>query len=257
MSDETPAPTSLSPTRLEMTSTIPLEPGLWMKVSAFGGFAGLDPEQRARLEQAVEEAAHLLSKSEGGESGPYAIALVRGESHVQVEMSFEDPARVVPTPDVHGLEWRLLRRLADALRFDEATDERPAMIEFAYVLNNAPKPLSQSLETKVVKEDDVVVLSLNGRLDSLTAPGLEKEFNALLEAGTTQLLIDARGLDYLSSAGLRLFVTVAKALEGKGFFAMLSPTDRIREVLIMAGLEREVPVFTTAQAALASRKSGI
>jgi len=240
-----------------MTSTVPLEPGLWMKVSAFGGFAGLDAEQRARLEQAVEEAAHLLSQSEAGQSGPYNLALVRGESHVQVEMSFEDPERKVPAPDVHGLEWRLLRRLADAVRFDEATSERPAMIEFAYVMNNAPKPLSQTLETKVVKEDEVVVVALNGRLDTLTAPSLEKEINAILEAGSTQLLIDAAALDYLSSAGLRLFVTVAKALEGKGFFAMLSPTDRIRDVLIMAGLEREVPIFTTAQAALASRQSGL
>lgn len=54
-------------------------------------------------------------------------------------------------------------------------------------------------------ENDKAVLTLNGRLDTNTAPELEKELRAAFP-GLTELTLDFAGLEYISSAGLRVLL---------------------------------------------------
>lgn len=242
---------------MTLSCVVPLLPEVWMKISSFAGFAGLTAEQRNRLEQAMEEAAHLLGHVESGSSGPYTITLNQMPDHLQVEMGLVEPSPDLEVPDEKGLEWRLLRRLADAVKFDPSQKERGPLIELAYILVNAPAPRSQSLEIAFVEEEELVIATLSGRLDSLTAPDLDEQLAPKVEQSQQHLLLDTAALEYLSSAGLRLFAKYAKAMEKPRLFGLLRPSERVRDVMLMAGLDRQIPSFSNAQAALSALKTGM
>lgn len=62
------------------------------------------------------------------------------------------------------------------------------------------------------KEEKKLILKIAGRIDNTTAPLLEKEIRDRLEPGTTELLMDFFLLDYISSAGLRVLLTMQKLM---------------------------------------------
>ncbi len=75
----------------------------------------------------------------------------------------------------------------------------------------------------------VVVLAISGKLDGLSAPLLETQITRLLSEGVQRLVFDCSGLDYISSAGLRLFLATARQFQTRGGhcgFAALSPEVR-------------------------------
>ena len=77
-------------------------------------------------------------------------------------------------------------------------------------------------------------LALEGRLDTTTAPELEKELRDALD-GATGLTLDFAGLDYISSAGLRVLLTAHKAMLGKGGMKVANVNEIIREVFDVTG----------------------
>ena len=81
---------------------------------------------------------------------------------------------------------------------------------------------------------DLAIL-VKGRLDTLTSPQLESELEPLLgKAGS--LTIDMSGVDYLSSAGLRLILTLQKHFKKEGgSFKLRNIQPGVREILRMTG----------------------
>ncbi|MFM8230294.1 MAG: STAS domain-containing protein, partial [Chthoniobacterales bacterium] len=59
----------------------------------------------------------------------------------------------------------------------------------------------------------VPVLKLAGRLDGLAAPDLEKKVNEIIARGDERLVFDCSGVEYASSAGLRVFLLAARQLK--------------------------------------------
>jgi len=95
------------------------------------------------------------------------------------------------------------------------------------------------LETRELKR--VSVVKVAGRVDSLTAPDLDKTLQDLLAVDRSQIVMDLQEVEYMSSAGLRALVAANKAARKSGGdvrLAQLSP--RVREVIDLAGL---TPVF--------------
>ena len=77
-----------------------------------------------------------------------------------------------------------------------------------------------------------------GRLDGSKAPAVEKELISLLETNNT-VDVNLAGLDYVSSAGLRVFLAAAKAAKAKGGKVVLvSPKPAVLEVLQISGFDR-------------------
>lgn len=77
-----------------------------------------------------------------------------------------------------------------------------------------------------------------GRLDGSNAPAVEKELLSLLET-TSTVDVNLAGLEYVSSAGLRVFLAAAKAAKGKGGKVVLvSPKPAVLEVLQISGFDR-------------------
>ena len=100
--------------------------------------------------------------------------------------------------------------------------------------------------------NSVTVLSLNGRLDGLTSGTLERRTSDLLAAGTRKLVFDCSQLIYVSSAGLRVFLSSAKKYQTAGgavAFAALTPA--VREAFDLSGFNDILVVQPTAAAAVA------
>lgn len=77
-------------------------------------------------------------------------------------------------------------------------------------------------------------LSLEGRLDTTTAPDLEKVLADSLE-GVTELIFDMASLDYLSSAGLRILLGAQKKMNIQGSMKVTGVNETIMEIFEVTG----------------------
>lgn len=77
-------------------------------------------------------------------------------------------------------------------------------------------------------------IALEGRLDTMTAPDLEKELNASLDAADT-LTLDFANLAYISSAGLRVLLSAHKAMSQKGGMKVVNVNEIVKEVFDVTG----------------------
>ncbi len=84
------------------------------------------------------------------------------------------------------------------------------------------------------KNDSTLVLSLAGRLDTVTAPDLEAELDASAE-DITELVFDFEKLDYISSAGLRVLLGAQKRMNRQGQMTVKNVNADIKEVFEITG----------------------
>ncbi len=77
-------------------------------------------------------------------------------------------------------------------------------------------------------------ISLEGRLDTMTAPELEADLTQSLE-GITSLVLDFEKLEYLSSAGLRVILKTQKTMNRQGKMIIRNVNETIMEVFEMTG----------------------
>ena len=105
--------------------------------------------------------------------------------------------------------------------------------------------------------DQIDVLRPRGRLDSLTSSGIEREAIEVIERGGRLLLIDLDGLTYISSAGLRMALAVAKRLDAVGGrLALCSPQPQVAEVFEISGVDGILDIHASAEAAAARLTAG-
>ena len=77
-------------------------------------------------------------------------------------------------------------------------------------------------------------IALEGRLDTTTAPELEKELKESLN-GVTELTLNLEKLDYVSSAGLRVMLSAHKAMRSQGAMKVTNVNEVVREVFDVTG----------------------
>ena len=77
-------------------------------------------------------------------------------------------------------------------------------------------------------------IALDGRLDTMTAPELEKELNASLDTADT-LTLDFANLAYISSAGLRVLLSAHKVMSAKGGMKIVNVNEIVKEVFDVTG----------------------
>ncbi len=92
------------------------------------------------------------------------------------------------------------------------------------------------METKLNKEGTKLTIEIAGRLDTLTAPEFEKEVEPALD-GITDLTIDLKDLEYISSAGLRALLGLAQTMEDKGQMQVTNPNDAVMDVFSVTGFD--------------------
>ena len=89
-----------------------------------------------------------------------------------------------------------------------------------------------TIEKKI--NQDEVTLIVSGRLDTQTAPELEKELDSVL-ADIKELTFDFANLEYVSSAGLRVILKAQKAMNAQGSMKLTGVNDSIMEVFDITG----------------------
>ena len=93
------------------------------------------------------------------------------------------------------------------------------------------------MEIKNIVEGNTLTLEIVGRLDTLTAPQLEEELNTLVTNDITDLVLDFKNLDYISSAGLRVLLAAQKMMNTKGGMKLINVNSEVREVFEITGFE--------------------
>ena len=89
---------------------------------------------------------------------------------------------------------------------------------------------------KITKKQDgsALVVALEGRLDTTTAPELEQELKNSLD-GVTDLTLDMDKLDYISSAGLRVLLSAHKTMMKQGQMKVTNASEIVKEVFEVTG----------------------
>ena len=107
------------------------------------------------------------------------------------------------------------------------------------------------MNLNVGEVDGVTVIETTGRLDTATAPELERAGGELIDAGVIRIVLDLSRLEYLSSAGLRVILALAKRLRAaEGELVMCEAGGLVRETLELAGIVGIVPLCATLDDAL-------
>ena len=92
------------------------------------------------------------------------------------------------------------------------------------------------MKTKVTKEEGQIIVAFTGRLDTPAAQEANPVINPLLEEADKTIILDCKEMSYISSSGLRIFLTLRKAAEDKGGKIIIQNiNDDIRSVFMMTG----------------------
>ncbi|MDO5132364.1 MAG: STAS domain-containing protein [Eubacteriales bacterium] len=83
-------------------------------------------------------------------------------------------------------------------------------------------------------EDSKAVYTLEGRLDTVTAPDLEKDLKDSLD-GIKELVLDFEKLEYISSAGLRVLLSAQKTMTKQGEMKIIHVSETIMEIFEVTG----------------------
>jgi anti-sigma B factor antagonist len=103
------------------------------------------------------------------------------------------------------------------------------------------------------KNGDILVIKPEGRIDSGTSGDFENKVLKLIDDGEKLLSFDFSNVDFVSSAGLRSFLVVAKRLKkDEGRLALFSLSENIKEVFEMTGFSTIIPLFATKNEAMES-----
>jgi anti-sigma B factor antagonist len=87
---------------------------------------------------------------------------------------------------------------------------------------------------EIKKNEEASVIEIVGRLDTTTAPSLEKAINE--DVGDAKnLILDFKGLEYISSAGLRVLLAAQKKMQRIGSMKVKNVCDSIMEVFEITG----------------------
>ena len=87
---------------------------------------------------------------------------------------------------------------------------------------------------EIKKNSEEVVVEIGGRLDTTTAPTLEKSINEEV-LNAKNLILDMKGLDYISSAGLRVLLSAQKKMQQIGSMKVTNVCEQVMEVFEMTG----------------------
>ena len=87
---------------------------------------------------------------------------------------------------------------------------------------------------QIKKTTDAAVIEIVGRLDTTTAPALDKTISSDIE-GTKNLVLDFKSLEYISSAGLRVLLGAQKKMQKIGSMKVIIVCEEVMEVFEMTG----------------------
>jgi anti-anti-sigma factor len=109
------------------------------------------------------------------------------------------------------------------------------------------------MEIKDKQADGVTVLTLAGSIDAMTAPKITEYIQGQVAKGNIKLVADMSGVDYTSSAGLRVLLGAIKETRAQsGDLRLTGVQPDVQKVLNLSGFTNILKLFDTLEAAIAS-----
>lgn len=109
------------------------------------------------------------------------------------------------------------------------------------------------MEYSLSARNEARVLTLSGRLDSESAPGLEAWFLEKDSDDVTFYIIDMAGLEYITSAGMRSVLKFWKLMDGrKGRLAFVSMNSQVMEVFRLSGMTALMAIYNSVEDAVST-----
>ncbi len=109
------------------------------------------------------------------------------------------------------------------------------------------------MDINATKEGNILISKPLGRLDGTNSRDFEEALKTELNQEELSLIIDLEDLVYISSAGLRAILLIAKTLNSKGRkLALCSLSDQILEVFEISGFNKVIPIHSDKAAAISS-----
>lgn len=106
------------------------------------------------------------------------------------------------------------------------------------------------MEFRSAEDRGVLVIGVSGRLDSTTSGALEKEVRRQLQSGNVRIVFDLSALEFISSAGLRVFMMAAREVRGKGSIAVAAAVPNVKELLDLTSVATYATICDTATEAV-------
>ena len=90
------------------------------------------------------------------------------------------------------------------------------------------------MTVEIKKNNQETIIEIVGRLDTITAPALDKTINEDI-GDTKNLVLDVKGMEYISSAGLRVLLSAQKKMQKIGSMKVTGVCEEVMDVFEMTG----------------------
>lgn len=108
------------------------------------------------------------------------------------------------------------------------------------------------LQTTEIKEENYYLIELDGRLDTTTHAELDDKMNQLMASGVKNLVFNLEKMEYISSSGLRVFLSVLKKVNATGGrFVLYGMQDGVAEIFQISGFSSIFNIAKSKAEALA------
>ncbi len=103
------------------------------------------------------------------------------------------------------------------------------------------------------QQEAVQILEIEGRIDAKTATDVEHALNTLKENNVVKIIVDFSGVNYISSGGLRVFLTALKwAKAGNGDVKLACLEQNVEKIFKLAGFTKIFNILPDVESALAA-----
>ena len=190
-----------------------------------------DRDDRAAVPDAGRRAARLRARRDAGTAGPRGPWLC-----------------LIVWPPVIRLHFRL------SLGFRRPRRHHPCAGPRARARIERTKPRDdETMDVTVERNDDVLSLGVKGRIDYTTAPAFDEAVEDAMAETDRALILDFGELAFIGSAGLRVLLVKAKALQARDVKLVLCAlSDPVRQVFQITGFERILQIHADLGEARAS-----
>lgn len=107
------------------------------------------------------------------------------------------------------------------------------------------------LEIKNIKENNHDILLLEGEVDASNSVELDSSIQQLSEEGATVILVDASGLEYISSAGLGVFMSYLEDFQERNVkMVIFGLKEKVHQVFVILGLDKLMNIKKSKEEAL-------
>lgn len=107
------------------------------------------------------------------------------------------------------------------------------------------------VQIETIKEDEITFLNINGEVDASSSIQLDESLGAVVSNGDPKILIDCRGLNYISSAGLGVFMSYIDEVNTKNIkLALFGLNDKVMNVFEILGLDQLLTIVKTKEEAI-------